>query len=143
MTDEPRHSPPDWTEEEGINPAAQEGMRSDIGASNRAATPTKIGEFLASGRPVVVNAGLGDLDELLARYDCGVVMPDNGDIGLDAAADELGRLLSDAGTPERCRALAEEHFNLDLGVDQLLLAYQQAVGAPPKALPRPPGSVAE
>jgi hypothetical protein len=33
MTDEPRHSPPDWTEEEGINPAAQEGMRSDIGAS--------------------------------------------------------------------------------------------------------------
>jgi glycosyltransferase involved in cell wall biosynthesis len=114
-------------------------LRSDIGPSNRAATPTKIGEFLASGRPVVVNAGLGDMDELLARFDCGVVMPDNGDIGLDAAVEDLGRLLSDAGTPERCRALAEEHFNLDLGVDQLLVAYQQAVGAPPKALPRPPG----
>ena len=33
MTDEPRHGEPDWSEEEGSSPAAQEGMRSDIGGS--------------------------------------------------------------------------------------------------------------
>lgn len=102
-------------------------LRSDIGVANCAATPTKIGEFLASGRPVVVNRGLGDLDELLSRFDCGVVLGDGGDAGLDEAADGLERLLGDPGTPGRCRALAEEHFNLDRGVDELLAAYHHAV----------------
>lgn len=32
-------------------------LRADIGVSIRAVTPTKIGEFLAAGRPVVVNGG--------------------------------------------------------------------------------------
>ena len=34
--------------------------RDDAGPSLQAAMPTKIGEFLASGRPVVVNPGPGD-----------------------------------------------------------------------------------
>lgn len=103
-------------------------LRGDIGLSNRAATPTKIGEFLASGRPVVVNRGLGDLDRLLAEYDCGVVVGDCTETGLDGAVGELERLLEDGGTAKRCRALAERHFDLDRGVDQLLAAYREAVG---------------
>ena len=47
--------------------------RDDAGVSLRAAMPTKIGELLASGRPVVVNPGLVDAAELLERYECGVV----------------------------------------------------------------------
>ena len=94
------------------------------GGGNVAAVPTKIGEFLAAGRPVVVSAGLGDMDELLARFDCGVVVTG---ADLSAAVDQLERLLDDPGTSQRCRALAEAHFDLDRGVDVLLDAYRDAV----------------
>ncbi len=37
--------------------------------------------------------------------------------------DRLESLLADPGTPERCRSLAEVHFNLDRGVDSLVGVY--------------------
>jgi glycosyltransferase involved in cell wall biosynthesis len=98
--------------------------RPDI--SNRAATPTKIGEFLAAGRPVAVSPGLGDMDVLLARHHAGVVVADATDASLDRAATQLEELVDDADTPKRCRALAEEHFDLERGVDQLIDAYRAA-----------------
>ena len=101
--------------------------RFDVGVTGFSATPTKLGEFLATGRPVVVNAGLGDLDELLAGHDCGVVLDSASDAELDRAVAELDRLLDDPKMPMRCRALAEEHFNVDRGVDRLLEAYSRAV----------------
>lgn len=101
-------------------------LRPDLGVSSRAITPTKLGEFLASGRPVIVNAGLGDMDELIAAYDCGVVLRDRSEDGLEEAAEEIGRLMDDGGTPGRCRKLAESHFDVERGVDQLLELYGQA-----------------
>lgn len=101
--------------------------RLDIGLSSRAVTPIKLGEFLACGRPVMVTPGLGDMDEFVARYQCGVVLDDLSDRGLDAAIDQIESLLEDQGTPARCRAVAEENFNLDRAVDHLLTAYHDAV----------------
>ena len=101
--------------------------RPDTRVSSSAAVPTKIGEYLACGRPVVVNAGLGDMDVLLDRYRCGVAVTDLSDSGLDRVALELERLVSDPETPARCRALAEEHFDLERGVDELIRTYRQAL----------------
>jgi glycosyltransferase involved in cell wall biosynthesis len=98
----------------------------DVGVSNRAAVPTKLGEFLACGRPVVVNPGVGDIDALLAANDCGVVLQDDTEAALEAAAHELLRLLGDPETPARCRALATRHFDLERGVDELVEVYAQA-----------------
>lgn len=95
--------------------------------SNRAAMPTKLGEFLAAGRPVVVSPGLGDMDQVIADHDCGVVVGDLGDTGLDRAAEAMERLARDPGTPARCRAAAEATFDLDKGVDRLLGAYRDAL----------------
>src|SRR4030095_7939176 len=39
-----------------------------------AASPTKIPEYLAAGLPVVCNAGIGDMDELIEREQVGVVL---------------------------------------------------------------------
>ena len=99
-----------------------------MGATGYSATPTKVGEFLSCGRPVVVNAQLGDLDELLPRYDCGVVVADHSPGEIRRAADEIERLVGDPGTPARCRALAETHFDLDRAVEQLIATYRLAAG---------------
>lgn len=97
--------------------------RTDAGVSLTAAMPTKIAEFLAVGRPVVVNPGLGDADVLVRGHRAGVVLEDSSDAGLQRSWDELESLLADPETPARCRALARGHFSLETGVQQLLRAY--------------------
>ncbi|MEO5679866.1 MAG: hypothetical protein ABIS47_09360 [Acidimicrobiales bacterium] len=90
-----------------------------------AAMPTKIGEFLASGRPVVVNAGLGDCDALLPAAGAGVVMAGTDGVAVDRAAAQLLDLVDDPATPERCRRLAEDHFSLEGAVATLQGIYRR------------------
>lgn len=89
------------------------------------AMPTKIGELLASGRPVAVNTGLGDCDTLLPEAGAGVVLAGTSDHDVERAAGELLELLTDPTTPERCRRLAEQHFDVDRAVTTLLETYRQ------------------
>jgi len=89
------------------------------------AMPTKIGEFLASGRPVVVNAGLGDCDVLLPDAGAGIILRGTDDASVERAASELIELLDDPETPRRCRQLAERHFSLEQAVTTLLEVYRE------------------
>jgi glycosyltransferase involved in cell wall biosynthesis len=98
--------------------------RVDNRAAIAGAAPTKLAEFLAMGRPVVVNAGLGDMDAMVARHRCGVIVADRSAAGLLRAASDLLALIDDAATPGRCRAAAEEHFDLEVGVSRLIDVYQ-------------------
>lgn len=112
--------------------------RTDVGDSLRAAMPTKLAEFLASGRPVVVNPGLGDMDALVATHRCGVVVSGSSNGQLDTALDHLQALLEDPQTPDRCRGVAEEHFDLDKGVSQLVSVYQTVTNPPGSPAPDSP-----
>ena len=96
----------------------------DAGVSLKAAMPTKIGEFLASGRPVVVNPGLVDAAGLLERHECGVVYGSLVPERMLEAADLIEQRVADPHTPARCRELAEDHFDLERGVDQLVATYE-------------------
>ena len=98
--------------------------RDDAGISLVAAMPTKIGEFLAVGRPVVVNSGLLDAASMVDKAGAGVVV-DGSVVGLDAAATRLLELLDDNATPERATGLAGESFDLDTGVDRLVEIYRR------------------
>ena len=94
------------------------------GPSLSAAMPTKIAEFLACGRPVVVNKGLGDMDQFIEEFDAGVVL-DGTSSNLIEGAKKLASLLSDRDTPMRCRALAEKYFSADVGASKYLDLYSQ------------------
>jgi glycosyltransferase involved in cell wall biosynthesis len=96
----------------------------DAGPSLSAAMPTKIGEFLACGRPIVVNKGLGDMDSFINEFNAGVIL-DGTDDNLRAGAASLVSLLSDPETPHRCRALAEKYFSLDVGAKRYFDIYQK------------------
>ena len=93
-------------------------------SSLTAAMPTKIGEFLACGRPIVVNKGLGDMDDFIKEFAAGVILdgdPDN----LKQSATELIQLILDPETPDRCRALAEKYFSMEVGANRYLDLYGQ------------------
>ena len=88
-----------------------------------AAVPTKIGEFLASGRPVIVSNGIGDLDHMLTSTRTGVVI--NHSDSLQTIASQIRTLISDPKTPERCRELAMQHFDMEKSVDRYLEIYDR------------------
>ena len=102
--------------------------RSDAGDSLKAAVPTKIAEFLACGRPVVVNKGLGDMDKMLAEFDVGVAL-DGSESNILEAADKFASLLIDEETPIRCRALAEKYFNMEIGVKKYVNLYTKIINS--------------
>jgi glycosyltransferase involved in cell wall biosynthesis len=97
--------------------------KENAGPSLKAAMPTKIAEFLAIGRPVVVNEGLGDCDELFSDGKAGIILKlsDN----LKEKARDLVNLCMDPNTPINCRSLAENNFSLDNGVENYLDIYKR------------------
>jgi len=96
----------------------------DAGPSLFAAMPTKIAEFLACGRPIVVNRGLGDMDKFIEEFDAGVIL-DGSLENLVESATRLVTLIADSQTPQRCRALAEKYFSMDVGAEKYLKLYSQ------------------
>ncbi len=80
--------------------------------SKRASSPTKVGEYLASGLPVVSTSGIGDCDTLLSTNPIGVLVRDASDTAYRQAFEGLKGLLGDPATPDRCRRVAQEQLSL-------------------------------
>jgi len=83
--------------------------------SKRASSPTKIGEYLAAGLPVIANAGIGDLDELLqgnGEGPVGVLVKDFTDDSYRIALDQLAVLQQSPKIAERCQKVAREFLDL-------------------------------
>jgi glycosyltransferase involved in cell wall biosynthesis len=97
--------------------------------SKRASSPTKVGEYLAAGLPVVVNAGVGDCDALAANGGIGVVVHEFTEEEYRRGANDLMRLLDDSGTAERCRRFAEQELSLSgVGGPRYAAVYDRCLG---------------
>jgi glycosyltransferase involved in cell wall biosynthesis len=86
------------------------GETSELGRS-----PTRMGEILGCGLPVIANEGVGDVAEIIYRYKVGIIVKGNSDKEMKVAYDELELLKKDPGLPSRCRNAAEEVFSLESG----------------------------
>ncbi|MFH1045753.1 MAG: glycosyltransferase family 4 protein [Candidatus Omnitrophota bacterium] len=86
--------------------------------------PTKIGEYLACGIPVVVNKGVGDIDQIVVERNIGVVVDSLDEPGYLKAAAALERLIEQPDLKERCRRVAQEYFSLEKGSDDYFKVYQ-------------------
>ena len=73
-------------------------------------SPTRMGEVLGCGVPVVANEGVGDVADIIRRYNVGVIVKDGSEAAMVTALDELEVLRSDPDLPSRCRQAAEEVF---------------------------------
>lgn len=96
--------------------------------SKIASSPTKMGEYLAAGLPVVFNAGVGDLDDL-KREGVGAVVESFTEADYAGAARQI-RMLLEAGeaTAHRCRAAAEKYFSLTaIGIPRYLRLYDRLI----------------
>jgi glycosyltransferase involved in cell wall biosynthesis len=94
--------------------------------SKMASSPTKIGEYLGAGLPVVSTAKIGDVDELLTRDDVGVLVDHLSREAYAEAARGIEALLEDPGVGDRCRTTARLHLSLSgVGVPRYDRLYRR------------------
>jgi glycosyltransferase involved in cell wall biosynthesis len=80
--------------------------------SKLSSSPTKIAEYLASGLPVISNAGIGDLDEMIEADHVGVIIRELNHSGYKQALAQATALLNEPGIADRCRQTALRRFDL-------------------------------
>ena len=92
--------------------------------SKNASSPTKLGEFLCMGIPVVCNRGIGDTDEVIQNIGGGVLCDPFNDESMRAAADSILKIASDRD-PAAIRTGAIRYFSLERGVQLYAGVYRQ------------------
>ncbi|MEO1099487.1 MAG: hypothetical protein AAFX57_17290, partial [Bacteroidota bacterium] len=90
--------------------------------SKQASSPTKQAELLSMGIPIVANGGVGDSDEYFEQD------PQIGILINKFSKEEYRRVIAQMNSmlmtdKERIRAVAEEHFDLERGIDMYNKIY--------------------
>jgi glycosyltransferase involved in cell wall biosynthesis len=91
--------------------------------SKKASSPTKMGEILAMGIPLIANKGIGDTDWLFERYTCGALVENFSKEDYRKAIDNLPALLQIS--PDSLRDTATAYFGLEEGVRRYAEVYEK------------------
>ena len=81
--------------------------------SKLASSPTKNGEYLACGLPLILNTGIGDSDALVDQWRAGVLINDFTEDQYVLAADSIAAMAAVPGAREKARRVAEQLFDLE------------------------------
>lgn len=108
-----------------------QGQRASVmfftqGLSKLGSSPTRMGEILGSGLPVVANDGVGDVARIIREHGVGVLVA--GPREMEGAWEELQQLLADPDLAGRCRRAAEEVFSLEAGTAAYSTLYREVIG---------------
>jgi glycosyltransferase involved in cell wall biosynthesis len=90
--------------------------------SKTASSPTKMGEMLAVGLPIIANAGVGDVEQIIGETGCGVAIRDFNRSSYDDALDRLEKL---DGTSSGRRDRAVACFDVRMGVERYDRIYRE------------------
>lgn len=90
--------------------------------------PTKLGESLACGVPVIINKNIGDCEDILQKERIGFILEDFKDTAFKKISNDfLDSLKARDNMRIRCRNVAENLFSLDTGVNKYLAIYKRLV----------------
>ena len=94
--------------------------------SKLSSSPTKLGEVLVMGIPVISNSGVGDVKQIIEDADAGVVLDTFTDADYRKAVDAIPGLMNKK--PADIRSAVEEMYSLETGVRSYLSCYQRVLG---------------
>ena len=98
------------------------GEVSELGRS-----PTRMAEVLGCGIPVVANAGVGDVAQIIERNRVGVLARGAAPEQMAEALEELEALIAEPDLPDRCRKTAEAVFSLENGTNKYRQLYMHII----------------
>jgi len=97
--------------------------------SKLASSPTKFAEYLACGLPLVINAGIGDSDDLITKERAGVLLSDFGKEEYAKTVTAINEFRQPS-IRSRMRAVAERLFDVaTVGATRYARLYEKVLGA--------------
>lgn len=90
--------------------------------SKISSSPTKLGELLAMGLPVICNSRIGDVEAIIKELNAGICLPNFEEISFKKAISEIPQLLKK--NAEEIRANAFEYYNLKSAADKYAKVYK-------------------
>jgi glycosyltransferase involved in cell wall biosynthesis len=88
--------------------------------SKIASSPTKLAEYLAMGLPVIVNAGIGDDDEIIKGSGSGAVLNSFTETEINRAIAAVQNITLPSLNSVNC---AEKYYDLRVGINKYLAIY--------------------
>ncbi len=93
--------------------------------SKLASSPTKNGEYLACGLPLVINAGVGDSDALIHDWKAGVLIDEFNDESFAEAGRQVDAAVQDPEARTHARSVAEQVFDLKIAGERYAALYER------------------
>ena len=94
--------------------------------SKQSSSPTKHGEIMAMGIPLITNSGVGDVEMIVNRYHAGLVVNRFTDEEFERAAQQTAKGISfNAG---EIRLGATEFYSLDKAIEKYIRIYESMLG---------------
>jgi len=90
--------------------------------SKLASSPTKMGEILSMGVPIVTNTDIGDVDAIIYQTNCGVTITQFDQANYQRAADDLLKNIQTYG--DNTVSTATTYFSLNDGVEKYDAVYR-------------------
>lgn len=90
--------------------------------SKKASSPTKQGEIMAMGIPLVCNAGVGDTDRIVEQYNAGIVIENLNQLSYSSAVQSSKDI-----NQEALISGAKDYFSLAEGTKRYLKIYQSII----------------
>ncbi|WP_415393757.1 glycosyltransferase [Paracoccus sp. SJTW-4] len=117
-------------------PAVLQGQFASVmfftdGLGKLGSSPTRMGETLGCGLPVVANEGVGDVARIIREHRVGILVRSAAPQDMESAWVDLEALLTDPGLAARCRSAAEAVFSLSAGTDSYQRLYADILGGRP------------
>jgi glycosyltransferase involved in cell wall biosynthesis len=93
--------------------------------SKSASSPTKMGELLSMGIPIITNAGVGDVDSIIQDTKCGVIISDFDEKSYENAISDL--LENSNLYKHNTIKAAQLYFSLKDGVEKYAQVYNSVI----------------
>lgn len=90
--------------------------------SKLSSSPTKHGEIMAMGIPVITNSGVGDVKEIVEKYQSGYVLDDFSDAAMQKTVDAICNRAIEFDR-DAIRAGAEDFYNLEKTLETYRRVY--------------------
>jgi glycosyltransferase involved in cell wall biosynthesis len=90
--------------------------------SKLSSSPTKHGELMAMGIPVISNSGVGDVKEIITKYNAGFVIDDFTPASFKKVIDQIEKV---SFKKEEIRAGAFDFYSLDQAIKSYIALYKK------------------
>src|SRR5690606_24711675 len=89
---------------------------------SKVCAPIKLGEYLASGLPILCTSNIGDTDKIAKEYNIGVIFSDK--VEISNKLEEIIKLTKDPEVKLRCRRVAEQELSLKNSAQKYEFLYR-------------------